>query len=334
MKILVVGGTERGAHELSCARFFRHAGCDVRHWDNKRPNVWSLGRSWWRLGHAGRAVYNTAASLAFLQTALDFRPDVIYLPKGENLHHAAIREALDRTRARLVVWFPDHPFHAHFTSMHILRNLRRCDLFFIWGRFLVDALRAAGCRRVEYLPFGFDAEAHPLDGAPPPIEHDLVFVGTWDPDREAALRPLAGRRLALWGPRWHEGLAPDSPLRPHLCGAGVYGADLVRAFRSARIVFNHLRDHNGPAHNVRTMEATGIGGGVLLVRRTPEQAAELFTEGEHLHCFADEQELHAQVHHILAAPDTARAMAEKAGRHVRAHHLLRCRLEHLLDCLR
>src|SRR5438046_9801536 len=83
----------------------------------------------------------------------------------EHMHAHAVRRALEETRARLVIWYPDNPFKADQTSMNILRDLKRCDLFYIWGKFLVDALRAAGCRRVEYLPFGFDPILHPPETA-------------------------------------------------------------------------------------------------------------------------------------------------------------------------
>ena len=288
MKIMVLGPALPWSYETWCATLLREAGGDVLHWDNHRRNLLSpLTRLPGDLRRLGQGIYDSNASMAFYRACKRFKPEVLFVPKADNIHSRAVREAIESTRARLVIWYPDNPFRADQTSMNVIRNLRRCDIFYIWGKFLVDALRSAGCRRVEYLPFGFYPPYYAVHGAtsPPDAETwrcDICFVGTWDADRERALLPLAGRSLAIHGPGWRANCSRESPLRPHVRSDGLYGGDMARAYAGAAIVFNHLRDHNGSAHNHRTMEIAGIGGGVQVVRRTPEQAGELFTEGADL----------------------------------------------------
>jgi spore maturation protein CgeB len=259
------------------------------------------------------------------------------MPKAENIHFYAVKRVLEETRARLVVWYPDNPFKADQTSMNILRDLKRCDLFYIWGKFLLEPLRAAGCKRVEYLPFGFDPILHPAIevAASDRLGYncDVCFVGTWDEERQRALEPLADFALGIWGPYWIDKVPGNSPLRKHIRGNGLYRHEMVKAFKSAKIVFNHLRLHNGSAHNNRTMEITGIGGGTMLVRRTVEQSRELFVEGEHLLCFDDVKEMQTAVQRLLSDTDTNACMARRAREKVFSEHLLSFRIDRILHDL-
>jgi spore maturation protein CgeB len=338
MKILVVGETLPWSAEMAHGRIFRELGCEVEHFSSRRVWMPLDPRSWWQLSRPERTAHDALTSMAFVAACRRFRPDVLYMPKAENLHSHAVRRALEDTRARLVVWYPDHPFRAEMTSMNVLRNLKRCHRFYIWGRFLVEPLLAAGCEHVEYLPFGFDPVQHPPDLVVTEEERrkfaaDICFVGTWTSERERVISALAGLDLGIWGPYWRERVPCDSPLRPHLRGGGLYGLDMARAFKSAKVVLNLLQPHNGPSHNMRTLEVAGVGGGALLVRRTPEQAGELFREGEHLFCFGGEKDLRATVEGLLRDPRRFAGMSERARRHVEKHHLLRFRLRKILDDL-
>jgi spore maturation protein CgeB len=223
--------------------------------------------------------------------------------------------------------------------MNIMRNLPAYDIFYIWGRFLLETLHAAGARRVEYLPFAFDPLTHPhdVDSSADQLRRfdcEVCFVGTWDREREKDLAPLTCFDLAIWGPGWQENLPASSPLRPKVRGGALYKEDLVRAYRGSRVVFNHLRLHNGCAHNVRSMEIAGIGGGAQLVRRTPELAHELFTEQEHLLCFADEDEMKNQIHQALANPEKVRRLSSAARQRVTERHLLSHRISRIIEDLR
>lgn len=337
MKFFIVGPTEPHSSESSYARLLREKGCDVLLWEDKAPFPLFGKRDWWRLSRAERFAYDAIASVRFYQACRSYKPDILFMPKAENIHSRAVKRALEETRARLVVWYPDNPFKADQTSINILRDLKRCDIFYIWGKFLMDALHSAGCKRVEYLPFGFDPFLHPAAEltAAKAKEYacDVCFVGTWDEERQRALEPLADIDLGIWGPYWADRVPTDSPLKKSIRGKALYGNEMVYAFKSAKIVFNHLRLHNGSAHNARTMEITGIGGGPMLVRRTREQAEELFAEGEHLLSFESDGELKRQVKWLLSNANARGEMSRKAKEHVFAAHLLSFRIDKILHDL-
>ncbi|MBM3776085.1 MAG: hypothetical protein FJW37_13125, partial [Acidobacteria bacterium] len=209
MKFLIIGSSAPHASEASYARLLRERGHEAVIWDNKAPSALFGGRSWWRLSWAQKIAYDALASYRCYRFCCKHQPDVLFLPKAENIRAYAIRKIQEQTGARLVMWYPDHPLKVNQTSMNVIRNLARCDIFYIWGRFLVEPIRSAGCRRVEYLPFGFDPVLHDPAIEPTAEERaryacDICFVGTWDEARERALEPLADFSLGIWGPQWGE----------------------------------------------------------------------------------------------------------------------------------
>jgi len=339
MRILIVGEDHSWSSETGYARQFRRAGCQVEHWNNKSSRLLFGYRNWWRLGRLSKSFYDAMASAVFLRKAASFRPDLIFMPKGENIHSRAIKAAKDRTQASLVTWYPDHPFKADMTSMNILRNLPRYDVFYIWGKFLEESLRAAGAPRVEYLPFAFDPDTHPENVTLTAddigkYQCDVCFIGAWDKERETDLEPLCVFDLAIWGPGWSENISGSSLLRSKIRGGGIYNEELVKAYRCSTIVFNHLRKHNGSAHNMRAMEIAGIGGGIQLVRRTPELAQQLFKEQEHLLCFDNPEEMQEKVRMLIHNKNRQRALSEAAREQVKSRHLLSFRIDEILSSAR
>lgn len=339
MRFLIIGEDHPWSAETALARCLWETGAEARIWNNKRPRWWLGNRNWWRLGRMARGLNDTVASLELVRTARRLQPDVLFLPKAENIHSRAVKMAVAATGARLITWYPDHPFKADMTSMNIMRNIPAYDIFYIWGHFLLETLQAAGVHRAEYLPFAFDPLTHrqDVDSSADSLRRfdcEVCFVGTWDRERERDLAPLACFDLAIWGPGWPENLSASSPLRPKVRGGPLYNEDLVRAYRGSRVVFNHLRLHNGSAHNVRSMEIAGIGGGAQLVRRTPELARELFTEDEHLLCFADEDEMKHQVRQALGNAEKVRRLSSAARQRVTERHLLSHRISRIIEDLR
>jgi spore maturation protein CgeB len=338
MRFLIIGENHPWSAETGLARCIRETGSEAHVWSNKRPLLWLGNRSWWQLGRVARGLHDIAANLGFLRNVRRLKPDVLFLPKAENIHSRTVKIAVAAAGARLVTWYPDHPFKANMTSMNILRNLPSYDLFYIWGNFLTETIQSAGAPDVRYLPFAFDPETH--QSKIEPSNEDLkrfgcevCFIGAWDKERERDLEPLSSFDLAIWGPGWLENLDRSSPLRKFVRGAGVYNENLVKAYKSSKIVFNHLRLHNGSAHNVRSMEIAGIGGGVQVVRRTQELACELFKEDEHLVCFDSVEELKQKIQFLLSNPIISKRISESARKKVFSDHLLEYRIKTILSDL-
>ena len=340
MKILVVGPRLPYFFESSCARGFADLGCEVLQIDNK-PQRWWLGRrDWYRLSRPERTAQDILASYEIYRKAKEWRPDVIFLCKAENIRAEAFTLLKRKLGCQLVIWYVDNPFNANVSSFQALRAIQKADHYFIWAKYLIDPLISAGASRVHFLPFAYDPVAYPADIVIPDDEaarwkSDVCFVGTWDRDREAALAPLAGQGfdLAIFGQGWDTMLSSASPLRAHVRSGAIWLEDTVKAFKGAKIVLNLLRRHNWGGHNFRTMEAAGIAGGALATPWTRDQAEVLFEENKEILCFPDESPTPRWIAERLGRPDDLKILSAAARRRVLAEHLLEYRLEQIMETI-
>jgi spore maturation protein CgeB len=340
MKILVIGCTKPHSYESACTREFQKLGCDVLQFDNKPERWWLGSRSWWRLSPAERIAQDTLVSFELYKTAKKWRPDVIFMCKAENIR-AEIFTLLKRdVGCRLAIWYVDNPFNANVSSFQALRAIQKSDFYFIWAKYLIDPLMSAGASKVEFLPFGYDLEGYDRfftfsDSSEHHWASDVCFVGTWDSEREKALTPLAGQDfdLAIYGQGWASKLGASSRLRRHVRADAIWSQDVVKAFKGAKIVLNFLRKHNWKGHNLRTMEATGIGGGALYTPWTMDQAELLFTEDVEVLCYSDNRVSPMEISRLLSSEQTLKEISEAARKRVIKEHLLSHRVRCILDAL-
>jgi spore maturation protein CgeB len=164
-----------------------------------------------------------------------------------------------------------------------------------------------------------------------PYSTDVVFAGEWDEEREAVLGTMTDFKLSIFGPGWGR-MCRLQQVRQKVRGDGLFGPDLAGVYKGARVVFNHLRPHNGSAHNMRTMEIAGIGGGVQLVRRTKEQAQDLFAENASIFCYEGSEELRVKLEWLLGRSEShLREVSSQARAIVQRQHLLLDRMKKLIS---
>ncbi len=217
--------------------------------------------------------------------------------------------------------------------MNVLKSLAFCDYYYSWGRFLVSTLKSAGCRYVRHLPFGYCPELHPYNIALTDVELleyscDLVFVGSYDKEREELIRSLLDFDVRVYGVKWADSIKADNPLFTRVC-ADVWGVEMSKRFKAAKIVLNHMRTFNLPSHNFRVMEAAGINGGVLVNPRT-EELGDLYIEDEHLFCYSNISELRSKITTLLGQQEITSRVSNNGHLHTMKNHLLDFRVEQIL----
>jgi spore maturation protein CgeB len=100
--------------------------------------------------------------------------------------------------------------------------------------------------------------------------HEVLFIGTWMPERGPFLRELldAGVPLAIYGNSWQK--APEWPtLQSVWQGPAIYGDDYIKAIQLAKVSLGLLSKGNRDSHTTRTFEIP-YAGGVLCAERTSE----------------------------------------------------------------
>jgi spore maturation protein CgeB len=102
------------------------------------------------------------------------------------------------------------------------------------------------------------------------FSHEVLFIGTWMPERGPFLQRLlqAGVPLAIYGNNWHK--APEWPaLQPAWQGPAIYGDDYLKAMQLAKVSLGLLSKGNRDLHTTRTFEIPYCGG-LLCAERTSE----------------------------------------------------------------
>ncbi|HOJ05488.1 MAG TPA: glycosyltransferase [Bacteroidota bacterium] len=290
-------------------------------------------------GPLRRRLDRRAMSAELLRTVGELRPDVVLLLKGETIRVDALREIKQRYNPVLLQWYPDGPFNVENrnATSDSIASIPLFDIYYIYARSLMQPLRDAGARRVEYLPFCYDPnmlvmpkEVSEEDRAK--YATDVVFAGTWEPMREWWLEKITDLPLAVWGNMW-ERVAEDKPLRARWRANAVYGEEISKLFAVSKIHLNFLREQNKDSHNVRTLEIPGFGG-FLLTQRSREQAEDLFIEGKEIACFETPEELREKIRYYLEHEDERLAIAAAGHERAQREHQAIHRLQRIIDDVR
>lgn len=160
-----------------------------------------------------------------------------------------------------------------------IERLQRADIrVFCWDRQAVADLERFGVA-AEYLPMAVnDAMFYPPPGS---LARDLplVFSGGPTPERVAALRPLAAQGLSIYGYD-AAGWTADATLAACYRGLLPERDRLRDIYQRARLTVNVTRAHGRASLNMRVFEAMACG--CLVLTDQADEAAALFTPGEHL----------------------------------------------------
>jgi spore maturation protein CgeB len=335
MKVLLVCEYWYGTGGWSYRKHLERLGCEVEIFDYRR-SYFSAGASLPVLSAVTRRVNKRMMNTAFVHAAERFRPDLVLFLKGETVHPSAIRAVKKSVNPVLAQWYPDGPFNVAVknATRESIASIPLFDLYYIYAHSLVQPLRDAGARRVEYLPFCYDPDMlrppeHVSDEDVRKYATDVVFAGTWEPMRQWWLEELPGFDLSIWGNMWDR-IPRDAPIRAKWKGNAVYGEEISKLFAVSKIHLNFLREQNSDSNNVRTFEIPGFGG-FLLTQRSREQASELFVEGKEIACFETGEELREKIRWYLDHEDERLAIAQRGHeRAVREHQAIH-RLQRIVD---
>jgi len=235
------------------------------------------------------------------------------------------RNLLEKCRRilRTAAWIninPDDPLNINSrgsTNANILESIGFFDLYCIWSKRLIDRLVDHGCRRVEYLPFGYDSDFHIPPLVNPRLELDAVsFVGAWDSEREAVLTSISDYQLRVFGNGWDR-IPKSSPLRSRIVPKNIYRSELAEVMACSAVSLNLLRPQNMGSHNMRTFEIPAMGG-LMLTTRTEEQQL-FFPENEACFMYSNILELREKLDQAIKDKSLALRIRRRGVEYVQEH---------------
>src|SRR5690606_37491883 len=237
-------------------------------------------------------------------------PDVVITTGIAPVDRACLQD-LSAQGIRLVNFLTDDPWNRAHYAPWFLAALPLYDHVWSPREAIMDDLRRAGVRQVDYLPFAYNPAVHypqapATDAERERYDTDVLLVGGADADRVPLVAPLvrAGVRVALYGGYWHRHAATRRHAKGLLDAEG-----LRKATSGARVCLGLVRRANRDGHAMRTFEVPAMGG-CLLVERTPDHERLFGAENEAVLYFTTTGDIVERVRWLLERPaDRARLAA-------------------------
>jgi hypothetical protein len=258
----------------------------------------------------------------------------ILLVTGISAPHAGALKVIGGMGIHRANYLTDDPWNPANGAKFFWPALREYDAVWSPRRANMDDLRQHGCRRVAYLPFGYNTELHfpelpKTAGERERFECDAAIIGGADSDRFPIALALAraGFKLNLYGGYWDR----NAELR-RFCRGFVYGRELRLAVGGATVNIGMVRKANRDGNAMRSLELPAMGA-CLVVEDTLEHR-ELFGEnGDCVEYYTSVGNLAAKVKSLCAQPERARALGGKVFQRICGNnrHTYTNRLRTILD---
>jgi spore maturation protein CgeB len=252
-------------------------------------------------------------NLSLLQALERAQTQFAIVTNGAGLWPSTVEEAqgvLARRGGGLACYLCDDPFNPAHRSRSWVLGLRHYGLVVSTKRAVIGDLRAIGCKRVEYVPFGFNPVYHrwvdPASRGFPPV--DASFAGNADQDRLPIISALVDRaadlRITVYGDGWEAAKSLRAVRRPQ-----VTGLDYAAAMCAATVCPCLVRRANRDGHVMRSFELPAMGA-FMLAERTDEHQA-MFEEDVHCAFWSSTDELVEKSRWFAAHPHVAREIARR-----------------------
>jgi hypothetical protein len=253
-----------------------------------------------------------------VRSARRFRPDLLWVDKGEYVYASALRRLRRETGATLACAIPDDFLRDGDgpKSRHFARSIPLYDVIFTPRDVNRAELRERGARRVAKFWKGYaDGVVRPVKLGPAERERyacDVTFAGHYEPARLEPCRRMAelGVDFRLWGgPEWLK------------CGdeliEGAYRGHLslpeyVKALCGAKIALHFLSRWNRDTQSSRSFEIPATGT-FMLAERTEDHLA-CYVEGVEAEFFSSDDEMVEKIRYYLAHEEERGTVAEAGYR--------------------
>ena len=255
----------------------------------------------------------TAKTLASLENA---HFDLTWVDNARYVGPSLVRE-LQRRHGPVLNYNVDDPYGKRDRHAWALykKAVHAYDLVVVVREENVAEAKALGAKKVLRVYRSADEVAH----APRPLtaedharwDSEVVFVGTWMPERGAFMAELVRRGvpLTIYGNLWER--APEWPqIKPHRKGPGTTrDDDYAKAIQCAKVSLGLLSKGNRDLHTTRSLEVPLLGT-VFCAERTAEHQY-LYCEGEEAVFWADAAECADACLKLLANDGLRREIARR-----------------------
>lgn len=262
-----------------------------------------------------------------------YRPD-LFLEAGGHRVLARTVERIKKQGVKTILWTIDPP--AEFNP--IIKAAPFYDFVFTGGTEAYEILKNYTIKNLHWLPFGFDPDyAKPvtLDNKDlTKYKSDVVFVGSYYPNRLKILEAISDFDLGVWGPGWEK--TPDtSPLKKCIKGDNVTHEEWRKIFSACKIIIViHYQDDKVTCYQASPKVYEPLACKTFLLCDDQKDVTTLFDKGKHLDIFKDVQELREKIEYYLSHPDERTSIAEAGYQEVLQKHTYHHRIKKMMRIIK
>ena len=259
------------------------------------------------------------------------KPDVVLVTGGNRILGSTIRKLDKKTTS--ILWTTDAP--VDFRNISV--SAKDYDYVFCQGTEAVEILAQQGvearwlpmaCQPQKHKPVKISREERPVFGS------DIVFVGSYYPNRYALFKNLVDFDFGIWGPGWNK--IKSDELRFHLKGAHTQPSDWVQIYSASKIVLApHYQDPKGqfPVYQASPKIFEALACGAFVISDYQKDVFALFEDGRHLVGFETEAELRDKIRYYLDHPKKRKEIAKQGRIEALKNHKYVDRVSKLLTCV-
>ena len=220
-------------------------------------------------------------------------------------------------------------------------NILKCspiyDHVFCAGTEAMDIFEENGLKSARWIPFGCDPEFHkPVslsEDERKKYARDIIFVGSYYPNRAKLLESLADFNIGIWGPYWSK-LDQQSPLQGKIVESKLNFDEWIKIYSAAKIVIVvHYQNPKIPCHQVSPKLFEAMACKCFVMTDSQKDAKALFTDGQHVIFFENEKDLREKVKYFLQQDDARRSIALQGYKEAIAHHTYQGRFQKMFSLI-
>jgi spore maturation protein CgeB len=266
----------------------------------------------------------------FVAQALTTKPDLAIVTGGHRIQPESIKE-LNNNGIKTILWTIDAP--VNFDP--IIEVVNYYDYVFCGGTEAQEIFEKRGIHNTKWLPFACSPEFQSPrvlnENEKSAYENDLVFVGSFYPNRWNILKKLNGYNLGIWGPYWSKAHC-ESFGTLSINNIQLKHTEWIKIFAAAKIVIVlHFQDAKIPCYQAspKVYEALACKSFVLVDRQ--KDVFSLFEDGVHLVSFEGEMDLKNKINFYLKNSNNRKRIAAKGYKEVLKKHTYTHRIRKMLS---
>jgi spore maturation protein CgeB len=262
------------------------------------------------------------------------QPDIALITGGHRVTASTVR-ALKNFGIKTILWTIDAPLD----FQPILDAAPLYDCIVCQGTEAIELLNRKKINGAQWLPVACDPEYHkPIPLLPAEMErygHDIVFAGSYYPNRASLFEKLTGFDFGIWGPGWDK-LESASKLREHIKGYHTPPSEWLKIYSASKIVLAvHYQDPENviPVYQASPRVFEALACGAFVIVDNQKDVFSLFDDEKHLVSFSDSDDLIEKITYYLAHPQKRREIANRGREEVLRNHTYVDRIKRLLSLI-